>query len=330
MAAAMLTAQSGFSTNRAAADAMLQQGKAAAAIPFLERARAADPAHYATGWDLALAYRQTRRWNEARQLLQRLIGLGDRGELRNLLAEVEEAAGNTAAAAREYQEAAHLEPTEKNIADWANHLMKYRAYDSALKVYASGATMHPRSVALRIGLGTAHYSNGNYDDAAREFCAAADVDPADLRPVEFLGKAIGIAPAWSGSVSERLAGYAARFPHQPLARLYYGLSLDQPDQAPRQERELRAALALDGRLAEAHLQLGILADQQGRAAEAIASLGKAVKLNPGLGAAHFRLSRLYRKQGDTVRAARHLAEYQRLRASRSGQAASEVKGLRVE
>lgn len=327
--AAILFAQSGFTTHRAAADSLLKQGQVAAAIPFLERARAADPSHYATGWDLALAYRQSKRWSDARRVLQTLIERADKGELRNLLAEVEEAAGNTAAAAREYQEAAHLDPREKHIADWANHLMKYRAYDSALQVYTSGAAMHPRSVALRVGLGAAHYSTGNYDEAARVFCLAADLDPADLRPLEFLGKAIGIAPARSGDVSGRLARYAARFPKHARARLYYGLSLDAPDQVAAQQRELRAALALEPRLAEAHLQLGILAEQQGRAAEAIASLTQAAALNPSLESAHFRLSRLYRKLGDTARAARHLAEYQRLRGSKSA-AAGEVKGLRVE
>lgn len=329
-AAAILTAQSGFSTHRAAAEALLRQGKAAAALPFLEKARAADPSHYVNNWDLSLAYLRTGKLDLARLLLASLIerngGAGHIGELRNLLAEVEEARGNAEEAARQYQEAAHAVPNEKHIADWARHLIKCRAFDSALKVYASGVEMHPRSVALRLGLGTAYYSTGEYESAARTLCAAVDLDPADLRPLEFLGKAIGIAPSQDAEVAKRLAGYAARYPRNARARLYHALSLDADPVA--QERELRAALALDTRLAEAHLQLGVLAEQQGRDSPAIAALVRAVALKPDLEAAHFRLGRLYREQGDAARADRHVAEYRRLRAARP--AGDQARGLRVE
>lgn len=322
-----------FSGERAEATSRLKQGQVNAAIPFLERARRLDPSSYANNWDLALAYRQTRRWQLARQLLRSLIAQQDKGELRNLLAETEEAAGNTEEAARQYQEAAHRDPTEKHIADWANHLMKYRAYDSALKVYQSAAPMHPRSVAIRTGLGAAHYATGNYDDAAREFCAAADLDPADLRPLEFLGKALGIAPEREAAVRERLAGYAARFPDNARARLYHGLSLGEDPSA--QERELRKALALDSKLPEAHLQLAALAEQQGRAGEAVVELLRALALQPSLATAHYRLSRLYRKQGKQAEAERHLAQYRRFSAAAgtapgAGRAPAGAVGLRVE
>ena len=142
-----------FASTRAAAQTLLRRSKVAEAIPLLERARAADPAHYENSWDLALAYRQTNRLARARTLIQSMLagGNNNKGELHNLLAEVEEASGNTLAAAAAYQEAAHLDPREKHIADWANHLMRYRAYDSAVKVFSSGAAMHPKSVVLRVG-----------------------------------------------------------------------------------------------------------------------------------------------------------------------------------
>jgi Flp pilus assembly protein TadD len=167
-----------------AALALLRQGKIAEAVPYLERARAAEPSNYEASWNLALAYSRLNRLAAARELLRAMPR--DRGETRNLLASVEERSGRVREAAIEYQEAAHLEPSEKHIADWANHLLKHRAFDSALKVYASGANMHPKSIPLRVGLGAAHYSAGNYDDAARELCAAADLDPADLRSFSHL------------------------------------------------------------------------------------------------------------------------------------------------
>ncbi|MBM3756253.1 MAG: hypothetical protein FJW38_19970 [Acidobacteria bacterium] len=298
----------GFATERQRGAALLRGRELVAALPHLERARAADGANYDNNWDLALTYRLLNRLVDARRLLESMPR--DRGEVRNLLAEVLALSGEARLAAAEYEEAAHLAPTEKHLADWGNHLMKLGASEAALQVFASGAALHPRAIALRLGLGVAQYALGNYDDAARELCAAAALDPSDLRPLEFLGQAIDTAPARNAEVSAHLSNYAARYPRNARARLYHGLALTDP---AARERELRAAVALDPSLARGWLQLGVLAEQRGETNLAIDRLVRAAAAQPDLKPAHYRLSRLYRKTGQVALADKHLARYGELR-----------------
>src|SRR5262249_60080007 len=89
----------------------LQQGKLQAGRPPLRRARAIDPADYASGHDLALALLELKQLDEARALNLQMIAARDTAELHNLLADVNERGGNLLAAAEEYQRAAHMDPT---------------------------------------------------------------------------------------------------------------------------------------------------------------------------------------------------------------------------
>ncbi len=106
----------------------VQQGKLDVAIPHLRRARAIDPADYATGYDLALALLETGKLDEARAQVARMMEAEETAELHNLLGNVEERAGNRIGAAGEYQRAAHMAPTEEHLFDWGNNLVQLRAF----------------------------------------------------------------------------------------------------------------------------------------------------------------------------------------------------------
>ena len=119
------------------AEFYLQAGKLAAAIPHLERARALDPAHYANGYDLAIAYLETGKLDAARQQVRRMLEAKETAELFNLLGDVDARAGDFVAAAVGYQRAAHLEPTEEHLFDWGDNLLRLRAYDDAVDVFTA-------------------------------------------------------------------------------------------------------------------------------------------------------------------------------------------------
>jgi tetratricopeptide (TPR) repeat protein len=297
----------------------LQQGKLQAALPHLERARAIDPTHYASGYDLALALLETGKLDAARAQIARMMSAKETAELHNLLGNVEERAENFAGAAEEYQRAAHMAPTEAHLFDWGNNLLQLRAFEEASQVFTAAIARHPQSARLHIGLGIAHYSRGQYEDAIKSFGQAVDLAPSDPRPYQFLGEMYGVAPALSDEVTKRLARFAKEYPRNALAQFYYAMSLwksqpagSRPADLRRVEALLRRAVTLDRALAKGFLELGILLSDQKRYKEAIQELQYATRLEPDLAQAHYRLSQAYQRTGQHTLAAKELEIFERL------------------
>ena len=319
-----------FAAHHALGEFYLQAGRVSDAIPHLERARALDPAHYANGYDLALAYLETGALDAARQQVRRMLEAKETAELLNLLGDVDARAGDYAAAAVGYQRAAHMAPTEEHLFDWGDNLLHLRAYDDAVDVFTASIRRHPKSARLHIGLGIAQYSRGNHEQAVTSFCTAADLAPADPRPYAFLGEMYGVSPAQSDEITKRLARFVGLKPTDANGQYYYAMSLwrapatgDGPDLA-RVEALLRKAVALDARHAKARVQLGILLSEQRRWPEAIEALKAAIALEPDLAQAHFRLAQAYRRTGQASLADRELAIFEKLKARQPADAVPPV------
>ena len=132
----------------------------------------------------------------------------NRADLHRSLAGVEEKQGNALEAVREYQRAAELEPSEANLFDWGTELLTHRAADQAVEVFANANRLFPRSTRVLLGLAVACYSRGSYDQAARYFFQAADLNPGAPTPYMFLGKVSSGAIADSEGFTERLERFA--------------------------------------------------------------------------------------------------------------------------
>jgi len=308
-----------FEAHYVLASFYLHQGRLADAIRHLERARAIDPTHYASGYDLALALLQTGKLDAAREQVEHMLRVKETGELHNLLGNIDEQAGRLAGAAASYQRAAHMEATEAHLFDWGNNLLQLRAFEPATEVFTAAIARHPASARLHVGLGIAHYSRGQYADAVRAFCQAADLAPADPRPYQFLGEMYGVAPELAGEMVPRLARFVTAQPDNAVAHFHYAMSLwkGQPSpSAPRDlqhvERLLRRAVALDASLSKAFLELGILLSEQQRYTEAIQELRHAVRLEPDLTQARYRLAQAYQRTGQPDLAAKELEIFERL------------------
>jgi Flp pilus assembly protein TadD len=101
--------------------------------------------------------------------------------------------------------------------------------------------------------------------------------------------------------------YVQNHPQSALAHFALG-------RATADAAELRHAVRLQPRMAEAHNELGVVLEAQRDFAGAIAAFQRAAALTPRNPVPHYRLSRLYARTGDSARAAAERALHQKLAA----------------
>ncbi len=309
-----------FLANRSLAEFYIRQHRLDAAIPYLEKARGIDPGHYDNSYDLALAYLEAGLTAKSRDVVTALVARGDKAELHNLLGDIEEKDGRIQEAATQYELAARMQPSEKNLFDLGSYLLRHQGFQPALKVFEFGAGRYPGSAKLRVGLGIAYYSLGKYSDAVESLCQAVDLDPKDTRALEFLGKMYDVAPQLSAEVTSRLARFAELYPENAAAAYYYALSLrgrNVPSPAGQDmaqaETLLKRAVKLDPNFAEAHYELGLLYEDEQQEAGAMREFELAVRLRPDFAKAHYRLARIYRKQGKSDLAEKEYRAFEALK-----------------
>jgi len=297
----------------------LQSNRIADAVPLLEQARQINPGSYDNGYDLALALFLTGRLNDAKQLIPSLEQQQNTGELHNLMGEIEEKSGRFMEAANEFQTAAQIDPSEDNLFGWGAELLLHRTYEPAIEVFRQAAQRYPNSPRLLIGLGMAQYASGLYEEAIKSLLAAADLNPSDPRCYMFLSKAYYSSPNQAEDVIQRFRRYAELQPGNALAQYYYALSLwkrleKSSVDLQTVESLLQKSIALDGSLADAHLQLGILYSDQHDYARAFPEFKRALELNPNLPDVHFRLGQYYVRVGQREQAKQEFHTYQQLRS----------------
>jgi tetratricopeptide (TPR) repeat protein len=309
-----------FDTNHNMGEFYVRIGRLRQALEFLERAQRLDPASYDNGYDLSLAYTLTGQFAEGRQQIDALLQRKDTAELHNLLGELEEKAGQYVTAENEFEAAAHEDPSESNLFDWGSELLMHRTLGAAVDVFQKATERYPKSPRLTVGLGMALYSRGNYDEAVRVLLKGADLDPSDVRCYLFLSRAYDSSPSQAEEVIQRFRRFAELEPGNAQALYYYAMSLwkgkraEDPNLDFHQiESLLKKSVALDPKLAEAHLQLANLYSAQNKYVDAIPEYVRARELNPDLADAYYRLGQAYVRTGQKDRAQKEFEVYQRLR-----------------
>jgi tetratricopeptide (TPR) repeat protein len=310
-----------FDANHNLADFYLQANRMSDALPLLEQAQQINPASYNNGYDLALAYFLTGQRSDARQLIQTLMQQKNTGELHNLLGQIEEKDGKFVQAANEFEIAAQMDPSEDNLFTWGSELLLHRTYEPAIDVFQQATKRYPTSPRLLIGLGMALYSRGRYEESIKSLLAAADLDPTDARCYLFLSKSYLSSPKQANDVIQRFRRYSELQPNNALAQYYYAVSLWKGRRLEETSVDFRAvesllqkSIALDGTLADAHLQLGILYADQHESARSLPEYQRALELNPNLPDAHYRLGQYYVRAGQKDQAQKEFAAYQQLQA----------------
>jgi tetratricopeptide (TPR) repeat protein len=310
-----------FQPNHLLGELYAHKGDLKAAVPYLRQAFEIDPGNYNNGYDLALAYFETGATQSSREVIQTLLQRQDKAELRNLLGDVEEKEGHVQQSAEQYETAARMDPSEKNLFDLANELLMHRGFQPGLKVLDFATQKYPQSAKLRVALGVARYSLGQYDQAIEALCQAVDLDPKDTRALDFIGKMYDIAPEKADEVTRRLARFAREYPGNAAANYYYALSLRRrttEGHSPRVGREAERLLLRATKLrpgwADAHYQLGLLYEDESRQDNAIREYQLSVRLRPEFAKAHYRLAHLYEKKGQPQLAQAEFHAFEALKA----------------
>lgn len=244
---------------------------------------------------------------------------GGEAERHHSLADADEQQGNALDAVHEFEHAAELDPSERNVFDWGAELLKHRAPDPAIEVFTKGTRLFPDSTRMLLGLGAAFYARGKYNEAARRFFEALDLHPTDPIPYVFLSKMRVNEITQSEAYMDKFARFAKLQPDNALANYYYADCLWKRRTSPEESTTtkqvrllLEKAIRLDANLAPAYLLLGTVHAQQKGFPNAISAYRKAVELDPGLEEAHYRLSQAYTLSGEKVKAQTELEVYQQL------------------
>ncbi len=315
---------SSYDANHNLGEFYIQAGKINEAIPFLQRAQEVDPAAYNNGYDLALALDESDKLDDARRQLQKLISLRDSAELHSLLGEVEEKARNYLPSAAQYEEAARMEPSERNILNWGAELLLHQTFVPAIEVFKAGTQRFPESARLQSGLGIALYGADQMDDAARAFFRASEMNPSDPLPMTFLGKTCdGVSPELVAQVRARLQTFISAGSQNADVTYYSAMCLwrtkdteSKPD-LNLVETLLKHTLVLDPNYADAYFQLGSLDADQHKYEEAVEQYGRALKLNPDSANTHYRLGQALARLGNQGRAQEEFSVFERLRKTES-------------
>ena len=235
--------------------------------------------------------------------------------LHHQLAVAEEKRGNALEAARAYQRAAELDPNENNLFDWGAELLTHRAAEQAAEVFATGHRLFSGSARMLLALGSALYAKGSYEEAAKRFFEATDLNPKDTAPYLYLGKIGAVEIIRMDGYGERMKRFAGLNPETALANYYYAVSLQNYGDVLQVEFLLRKAIRLDPKLADAHLALGTYYAGLHDFSKAIASYRAAIELGTEHEEVHYRLALEYQQSGDREAARKEFALYEELRKS---------------
>ena len=309
-----------FLANHNLGEFYLQRGQITQAIPWLEAAAKIDSAHYNNQYDLILAYVKAGNLTQARTNLQSLLAIKNNAETNNLLGLLEEASGNKQAAAEAFQRAAQIAPTEQNIFDYGESILKLNAPEEALKIFKFGVNKYPKSAQLLVGEAISKYALGQFKEAIETLCQAVDLNPKDERAYIFLGEMYGVSVELADEINQRFEKLVQLQPRNAVAHYYYAMNLWKgksgiSNNQSKIEGLLKRATELDPNLADAFHNLGLLYLEEQKIDAAIIQLQRAAKLKPEVSIIRFKLAQAYQRQGKTALAAQEFEATKKLKAA---------------
>jgi tetratricopeptide (TPR) repeat protein len=293
---------------------LAQHGESAAAIPLMDRVRAAFPQSYDVSYNLALACFQAAQYDRAAEVLRMLIGVQGTAEAFDLLGMVEERRTDAGSAERAFLEATRREAANEDYRfNYGNSLVQHGKLGMGVEAFRTAVSDLPRSWKLRIGLGSTCYLAGDYQDAAEALLEAVQLKPGSATAYFLLGEAYDSAQRFQSAIEAAFISYLKSAPRDPWA--YYHYAAIQYGRGDHQaaEANLSQALRLNPDFAEAHLELGLISLAQGKVERGVSALEKAVSLDPQLAAAHYRLGLAYQRIGNAPRAKEELDRFRALK-----------------
>jgi tetratricopeptide (TPR) repeat protein len=293
-------------------------GDYAGAIPILEGVHKSAPQSTDAAYNLALALF---RAGQAERSLRVLQPFSRNAQALNLLGTIEEDRGRYAEAKVALELAAKLEPANEDYrVDYAVLLLHEATAEAGVSAFADAARDFPRSLRVRLGLGSAQYLAGRYEDAAATLIDAAALHSSSSLPYQLLARLYEAVPNQQERIRSLFQEYLHTEPRDAKTYSAYAAMLmsatrsDRGGDLSEVRRYLEKAIALDPKLPEAHLELGVLAHDEGNLQGAIQAFRTAVELAPDSSQAHYRLATALAKAGQNERSRAEMQAFQKLRS----------------
>jgi Tfp pilus assembly protein PilF len=292
------------------------------ALAELSAATALDPSNAQAVLWLALAQRERKDIAAAGRTLESAIARGvETPALYAALAEVYEASGHIENAIPAMRLAIERDPqNEAYRFRYGMLLTDTKAPAAAIIRLQESLATFPRSSKLWFALGVAQAASDKYDEAARSFDRALEIEPRFAPALAYLG----MTHAQQGRYGEAVSLYERALAiNDQLAAAHYLLAdamlQQQGADNARLERHLSRSVELDPAFLPARLALAKLYLRTERAAEAVVQLERVVAADPAQADAHYQLGQAYRRLKRTTEAQAALAVFKRLSETQRAQ-----------
>jgi tetratricopeptide (TPR) repeat protein len=245
------------------------------------------------------------------------------------LAEVYEESGHAEKAIPAMRSAIQLEPrSERYRFRYAMLLTDTQAPQAAVIRLQEALKEFPRSALLWFAMGIAHFEDNKYEDAAKAFSRAVELDSQMLPALLYQG----MVRVDQGSVSDALQYYrraltlddGSAIAHYLIAQAFSKLSPPDEQEA---ESHLKRTLLLDPAFKEARLELGKLYLRNNRFAEAAVELEAVIKADPKLAEAYYQLGRAYVRLKKKEEAQATMAKFESLSKVEKEQSESQRRDI---
>ncbi|HKT11952.1 MAG TPA: tetratricopeptide repeat protein [Terriglobia bacterium] len=296
-------------------------GSFAKAVPEFKTALKADPANDAAAYNLALSYQQLKQPLEATAVIQAALRQKPGAALYNLLATLEEGAGDYVQAARDFRQAVDLDSdNEEYYFDLGVECLSHYAFRPALDVFEVANQKFPGSLREKVGLGYAHYGLHQYPEAEQAFLEALEINPSAPAAFAAWNTLMSfLTPSGYQELSARLRRLAEGHPASPESLYYCGVSLFRSGEGMAKPADLKMAqdyleraLNLKPEFSQVHFELGRLYLLQSAYENAAHQFLETIRIDPQSANAHYQLGVTYRKLGHLAMAQQQLAQYSAL------------------
>jgi tetratricopeptide (TPR) repeat protein len=164
-------------------------------------------------------------------------------------------------------------------------------------------------------LGRLDYDGHEYDKAIRHFQHAVELDPGMARAYDNLGlcyyyqnqNELAVENYRKAIELEKVSAHPSAWPYLNLA-----IALQFLNQLAESEANLREAIELDPKFAQAHFQLGTVLEELEHPEDAMTEMREAARLNPLYAEPHMAMARIYHKLGRETEARHEVQTYLRL------------------
>lgn len=300
---------------------LVSRGAFEAAIPRFEEALRLEPSNEEATLNLAMAEKALGRSGDAIDQLKQAGASHPSGAVYDLLASMEEDAGQYVEAVQSYQKAVELNPeNEQYYFDLGVEYLTHFTFGPAAEVYRVGTQKFPTSSRQYLGLGFSHYAVREYREAADAFTKALEIDPDSAAAFRAWNAVLdSVAPDDWAPLLPRLDRLSTSHPKSAELAFCYGAALFRSEFAKGPKAELDHAQALLEKSAllrpdfpTVHVELGALYVARKVNQKAADQFLEAIRLDPKSEVPHYRLGQLYRQMNKLDLAAAEIKQYQEL------------------